>query len=234
MGVSNHQESSHFDVVVADVQEVTLRGSAQLEYWRRALSSESLEPASVEGEAQVMVTAVQARFKRIRFRELSVSIAVGERNAAASGYFLAHAFNSVRFFAFVERARFHTPYYHAHIQVRDGVPCHVRLSKRQTLHLQAEMNSTKSREPLVQENVDLRWPIYLPTHPRRSNQRRLFHARLAGPTRVYAFDSRDTFTLQPSAEDPVFQQLIDSRFTPKEWHVRSEGIHGKSKTTTRS
>src|SRR5215218_5136234 len=119
---------------LAHVREVSLLGTADLAYWTERLRSERLTPDECEGNAQVLVIAADARFKGMRFREVSFSILVHRPGAAAAvtgdaaagdAGFLAHAFNSSRFFAFCERAFFSTPYYHGRIAVSATVPASI-------------------------------------------------------------------------------------------------------------
>ncbi|HYR28576.1 MAG TPA: hypothetical protein VEU30_08925, partial [Thermoanaerobaculia bacterium] len=93
------------------VLDVTLTGTTDLDYWRTRLP---MPPLAVNGRAQAMVIAAAARFRGIRFCELSMSVAV------EGGAFLLQAFNSVRFFAWSERTFFHTPYAHAPVSVSES------------------------------------------------------------------------------------------------------------------
>lgn len=62
----------------------------------------------------------------------------------------------------------------------------------------------------------------------------LFLADLSGASQSFPFDSsRDTFALTPVAEAPILHRLIESRFTPSRWKVRTRATHAKSKTLAR-
>src|SRR5688572_9891322 len=106
-------------VEISPVREVTLVGTADLSYWTRELDAERLRAADHDGHAQIIITAVASRFLRVAFRELSIAICALDdaADSTCEGVFLAHAFNSVRFFAWSERTFFSTPYYHAVVAV---------------------------------------------------------------------------------------------------------------------
>src|SRR5262245_50276605 len=100
---------------VAPVSEVTLLGSAELPFWRQQLRPAALSPTIKDGRAQLMISAVAAKFKGMPFRELSISVLVSRHaeGGTADGAFLIHAFNSSQLFACIERTFFHTPYFPA-------------------------------------------------------------------------------------------------------------------------
>src|SRR4029079_4652040 len=93
-----------FAADIQPVREVSLLGSAGLNFWKQRCENEGLTPIEREGKAQLLIIAAAMRFKRIRFRELSFSVLVRREQKEAA--FLVHAFNTVRFFAFVERSLF--------------------------------------------------------------------------------------------------------------------------------
>lgn len=101
------------------VRDVTLFGTADLDYWTRRLQAERLEPINERGRARFMIVAADSRFMGVRFREVSVSVAVQPLAADShqEAVFLLQAYNSVRFFAFCERQLFKTPYVHGAIRV---------------------------------------------------------------------------------------------------------------------
>ena len=76
-------------------------------------------------------------------------------------------------------------------------------------------------------------PVFLPS-PGTANDRRLFFARLRGHTVVHPFSTGDHFVIEPSAGGGALQPLADARFHPKEWVVRADATHGKSKTYRRT
>jgi hypothetical protein len=62
----------------------------------------------------------------------------------------------------------------------------------------------------------------------------MFQAKIAGLTRVYAFSTTgDVLRIERSAEHDVFDQLVESDFRGREWHVREGAFHGKAKTGPR-
>jgi hypothetical protein len=75
-------------------------------------------------------------------------------------------------------------------------------------------------------------PIFLPRRSSRNNRRcSVFHANLRGYTQTYPFHpSLDALELRPSADSDVLQMLLDSHFTGKEWNVRADATHARSKT----
>jgi hypothetical protein len=75
----------------------------------------------------------------------------------------------------------------------------------------------------------------LPTPAGRPNAvQQQFFARLGGVTTTYAYDpAGDVVDLQPAAEAPVLQWLIDSHFTATEWRIRESAHHARTKTVRR-
>jgi len=64
---------------------------------------------------------------------------------------------------------------------------------------------------------------------------RLFYASLSGETIVYPFDvDTDTFIVDEFRSDPIVEIVNESRFEPREWHLRTDATHGKSKTKRRA
>ncbi len=78
--------------------------------------------------------------------------------------------------------------------------------------------------------------IFLPKRPSKPDAPpKQFFARLSGDTQVYSFlSNHDQITLQPSVAAPILQSLIDSRFTGRQWMIRQNATHARSKTVTRS
>src|SRR5262245_56681867 len=83
-----------YHVEISPVREVTLLGSVDLAFWKARLANEGLRPAEFDGMARVLVCAVDSRFLRIPFCELSVSVFVdqGKVSAGQDACYLAHAF----------------------------------------------------------------------------------------------------------------------------------------------
>jgi hypothetical protein len=100
-----------FVAIVSPVREVSLLGTADLAFWADQLTANRLIQMALEGEARVMISASDAKYMGIRFCELSISIfcqrQYGDQQEAV---FLAQAFNTVRWFAWVERSMFSTRY----------------------------------------------------------------------------------------------------------------------------
>lgn len=236
-----------YSVEISPVREVTLVGNADLDFWQSRLASHGFYAMNDDGQAQLILCAVDSQFMGLRFRELSISVAVTRREFGTSldGVFLTHAFNSRRFFAFVERARFHTPYFPADLRVEVQIPVVFAASRAGRTLLAARMagnedssnvdfdvTHARDRRPTRRESSDWRVPIFLPDHrSTRPDERRLFFGRLAGDMAVYEFDSAaDSFVVSPVDDTRVLQWLIDSQFVGREWRLRSHGTHGKSKT----
>jgi len=224
------------------VREVTLVGSADLGYWTDRLREEGLIPAvSADGHAQVLVIAADAAFMGLRFREVSFSVVVqhpgGEQRGGAS--FLVRAFNSRRFFAWCERAFFATPYYHGDIrEVRTSPPA-VHFVDKVEGKFRAEVcddeNGSK-RTPSRCQEEGWNGPVFLPkAGTGRGGPGKMFFARLHGETHAFPFQaSQDTLSVSPGENSKVLQTLVESRFVAREWLIRADATHAKSKTYQRS
>lgn len=227
-----------YQVEVSPVKEVTLLGSADWNFWKELLAKESLVPVKSESKTQISITATEAKFMGIRFRELVIFLPVhpqgnGEKSA---GVFLAHAFNSVRFFAWVERNFFSTPYYHGKMEVDTGMPVSMGLSQRGEVLFRAEMSKVNSTDRMPTRNAEECWegPVFLPgKEVNKQEQGKFFFARLAGQIQAYPFNTEDRALINPSGDIPVLQWLRDSQFEPKEWTIRETATHAKSKTMRR-
>jgi hypothetical protein len=86
-----------YAAVLHNVNEVSLLGTADLEYWRRRLEPEQLEPVTHEGHAQLLIIAADARFMGLRFRELSFGISARDTSGLTnlSGSYLIRALTRV-------------------------------------------------------------------------------------------------------------------------------------------
>jgi hypothetical protein len=233
-----------YDVQISGVREVSLVGTSDLLPWQSRLASYDLSPTEKEGRAELLISGCEARFKGIRFRELTISIFVSDHadRSSRDGVFMIHAFNSLRFFAFVERTFFHTPYYYAVIKVHTGPPAGVEMLQDGAVGLRFAMTGngnavedfTKSRLPTSVAPDGWEGPIHLPhRRPDRSEPLRLFHGKLMGVTHSYPFAASDTWSISPMKQAPVLAWLLESKFEPQEWVVRPNATHGKSKTLTR-
>lgn len=129
------------------VRDVTLFGTAALDYWKRRLEPARLTPVDDDGRARVMVVAADSRFLGISFREISISIAVNPLESMPGGAAatLIQAYNSVRLFAFCERKLFHTPYLHGQVRVavdRERSNASVLLERGGTSRFQAQLTTS--------------------------------------------------------------------------------------------
>jgi hypothetical protein len=225
-------QSIDYAVEISGVREVSLIGTAELGFWRDRLLSEGFFPVPAKGRAELLVSSTNARFHGIPFRELSFGVFVSRRedSTEAEGLYLVRAFNSVRFFAFAERTFFSTPYYPGELVVEVGPPARVELRERGRVPLRMTMSMSMS--PRMSADVrDDGWegPIFLPRNGRGGGK--LFFARLRGETTVSPFDPvTDVVTIAESPAHPIFDELLRSGFTPREWVVRPNATHGKSKT----
>jgi len=219
-------------VELRGVREVTLRGWAELEYWQRRLTQEELFPVANEGRAELLISAVASRFLGIPFRELSVSVFVSQEPKAVSadGLYLVQAFNSLRWFAAMERLLYRTPYDPAGIEVSTELPLAMRLHRADETWLAARMNAKVGRAGTSLGADDWEGTIYL---PKRRGRCEKFFARLAGETTSFTFDATDRIELRPVEGCAVARLLSDSQFAGTEWLVRPVATHARSKTFAR-
>jgi hypothetical protein len=216
------------------VREVSLLGAADLAFWKEKLAKMDLLPVESNGKAQLLIVATDARFMGVKFRELSFSVQVlrledGMQRAAVC---LIHAFNSSRLFAFCERKFFSTPYYHADIRVSTSLPALMGLVEEAGGAFRAEMEagtSLQPREPARQGDEVWEGPIIF------GHGHYTFFARLKGRVQTFTFvPDRDSIMVKPSSDASVFQALIESNFIAKEWVIREDAMHAKSKTYERA
>ena len=215
------------------VREVTLTGATDLGFWSDYLKSEGLAPVRYGDDGQIVVVAAEMVYLGLRFTEVSFSVrAILIHSSGSAGMRLLHAFTTSRIFAWCERALFATPYSHGKCCVSVHGPPSVRLDVQGERVLSAEMSSV---ERPVMRAGDESWevPVFLPSRG-TANDRRLFFARLRGHTVVHPFSTGDHFAIEPSARGGALQPLADARFHPKEWVVRADATHGKSKTYRRT
>lgn len=212
---------------VAPVREVTMHGLADLAFWQEKLRGENLQPMPSQGQAQLFISATEARFMGLRFRECILGIQVEPRDEQPAMYLL-HAWNSLRAFAWIERTMFGTPYYPGQVTVDPQSPAKMQLSERGQPLITAA-RSAESPEPA--QFVDENWQgaIFLPTKQGRTQQ--LFIAKLAGATEHSPFAAAsDSFALARAENCPALSWLLDSHFTPQRWAIRQAAAHAKSKT----
>jgi hypothetical protein len=215
------------------VREVTLTGTTDLAFWSDYLKPEGLAPVRYGDDGQIVVVAAEMVCLGLRFTEVSFSVRAGLIHSRGSvGMRLVHAFTSSRIFAWCERTLFATPYSHGKCCVSVHRPTSVRLEAQGERVLGAEMSSAE--RPVIRAG-DESWegPVFLPSRG-TANDRRLFFGRLSGQTTVYPFSTGDHFAIEPSAGGAALRPLADARFHPKEWVVRADATHGKSKTYRRA
>lgn len=223
-----------------EVREVSLIGSADLGFWQDRLAGEQLVPGNREGRATISIVSAAGRFAGVRFREVSVSVAVTAATSPAElpVVFLDRAFNSNRVFAFCERVMFSTPYDYADVRVEHPDPTEFSVTQRGHALYRASMCRTGAlahRTPTQEREKSWMAKVMLPGNGRSAGrQKKMFFARLAGVTQVYPFVAgEDRVDLHAQDNGDVFQALLKSDFAPVEWVVRSNATHAKSRTCNR-
>ena len=225
---------------LAHVREVSLLGTADLAFWKERLLKEELLPAESDGHAQLLIIAADLKYMGVRFRELSVSVVVSrpQEGTWQDAAYLIRAFNSCRLFAFCERVFFSTPYDHGDVRVSASLPASMHLVQQGEVVVAAEMAADGpglEREPSRCGEDCWEGPIFLPeSRCRKGRQGKLFVARLRGYTQRYPFlPGSDSVAIRPSPDSEVLQALNASHFLAKEWTVREDATHAKSKTYKR-
>ncbi len=230
------QAKIRYAAELAQVREISLLGTADLGYWQDALRDENVSLAERDGRAQVLIIAAAAEYWGIRFREVSISLLVdGFGGRRMAGAFLWQAFSSQRFFAFCERSFFRTPYAHADVWLNCW-PALVQVRHKSQTILRvknASGHELQSREPLRVGKEGWGGPVLLPSRRDADKDGRLFFAKISGETRVYPYLDSDSLELKPSEECDITRRLIDSGFIGREWIVREDAMHRKSKTYAR-
>jgi hypothetical protein len=229
-------QSVRYITELSRVREVSLLGTADLAYWTEYLRGEALTPAVWDGHAQVLVVAAAMRYLGFQFTEISFSVLVEppspqERRDAA---FLIHAFNSCRLFAFCERTLFSTPHVYAGCRASTN-PVSMEIVTHRKPVFRAAMGvfpTGTGREPVREEETGWEGPIFLPAHRHEGRGRRFF-ARLWGRTRTYSFLSgTDTVVVRRDGSE-IFRALADSGFAGREWIIREDATHARSRTYAR-
>ena len=219
---------------LSGVTEVTLIGSADLNYWRERLGKFRLTPLDSNGRAEIHVIAAQARFKGMPFREISFSVTVKPTpgwhdlpNAAC----LLKAFNSNRFFAWCERFFFSTPYYPAKCEI-SAEPVRFSVANSQSPIFSAELHGLANREVLATGSHESYGTVaMLPKSGDPGDALKYFVAKLSGDAEVYAFDqASDVLEISKDSGDQLLTDLLDSGFSGEKWLVRTAANHAKSKT----
>lgn len=225
--------SVKFIAEIRNVKEVSLVADADLAFWQEQLSREGLFPYNCNGKAELIISATDITWG-LRTNELTIGLWICNHQAANSrdGLYLIQAFNSSRLFAWIERTFFHTPYIPGRIQVEDRGLAKLQLSDSQGVILNIHMT-----ENIVSSHAsDESWQgaIFLPRdRPHISRQSRFFVAKLGGYTQTYPYvPALNSLTIASRAQ-PVFQWLLESNMAGKEWRIRNNAIHARSKTFTR-
>jgi hypothetical protein len=217
---------------VKHVKEVILVCDADLAFWREQLKPTGLFPYNCDGKAEIQISATDLRWMVSHTNEFTVSIVVSETAQAHTqdGSYLIYAFNSSGLFAFIERTFFNTPYYPAYIQIDEKVPAHIQLSESSSLIFNAQMG--RSLDPARSQSEMWQGKIFLPNSKGAiSTKHRYFIARLGGDTQAFTYSaSTDTLEITPSKKHPVFDWLLDSNLTGKEWRLRQDATHSRSAT----
>jgi hypothetical protein len=226
---------------LAHVREVTLLGTADLAFWKHWLMQQDLRPSEHDGHAQLLIVAADSKYMGVCFRELSFSVLVSTQEVGVEqdAAYLVRAFNSCRLFAFCERVFFSTPYRHGDVRVSASSPVAVHLVKNGEVVFRAQLEADASgleRETSHRGEDGWEGPIFLPeTWRGKGRQGKLFFARLQGDTKTYPFlPSKDLLTINPSPACDVLQALAASHFVAKEWVVREDASHARSKTYKRA
>jgi len=225
---------SPYVATIAGVREVALLGLATPDWWQRRLGDCGLISLKRDGCAQLVVSAISARYMGVRFRELCVALLV-ERTGAPGReeLFFVGAFNSSRLFTWFERHWFCTPYAHGQIGVATEPDPSMELVRANLPMLRAARLAQTTPAPAACV-FEYAWEgaIHLPARrgvPAPAG--RHFLARIAGTTTRFPFNAaRDRFEIAASATDAVLQALRDSNFTPAEWLIRPRATHARGKT----
>lgn len=218
---------------ISDVREVSLFGAADLAYWQSHLKTQHLKPLEVDGAARLLIISAEMKFMGLRFSECSLSVFVRDTAGEGEAVYLVRAFNSRRFFAWVERNRFHAPYLSDSVEVDAQPAARSRVGPEDAPRLIARRNSNGT--PVREGHESWHGWIYLPAPETVPEHRRYrFHGRVEGKAAAYGFDSEsDEFKIEARGDEEGLAQLNASGFQPTEWIVRPAGAHAKSKTVRR-
>lgn len=232
--MSPPQSPPRYIAEVVGSQEVTLVGHADAAFWAEKLADEGLFPFREAGQAKLTVGAVASRWMGVGFAELMVAVTTASDRSGTSpnGMFLVSAYNTSRFFTFVERYYFKTPYSLGKIDLDCGDRNSFRLVGNNVEFLDIRR---ESHIPFAVGDEDWEGPLFL---PRRLASRRsvgnVYYVRLRGQTETAAFDhAADVVKIAASPADATFAWLIESRFRGVEWHIRRAAHHARSQTFPR-
>jgi hypothetical protein len=220
---------------IQNVTEVILIGRADLDFWQAHLRSAQLRPCVMQDQAYVQISATDARWRGFHFREFTLSIGVGDADDTDQprASYLAHAFNSLPLFAWMEQTFFRTPYYPGAIDVQLAPSAGLAVTVNGTVAFKATMSDQAVK--VGETDEDWFGPIHLPDRSAQPiGNGEVFYAHLSGRTDRYAFSPADSCAITPTPTASIFQRLRDSQFVPREWRLRSAASHAKSKTYRRT
>jgi hypothetical protein len=220
-------EKAKFVAIVEGVRELRLIGSADLDFWNGRLAGKPFRSFDAGGFAEIVVSATELVWKGFKFNEATVSLAVADHRDAQKqvGYYLLHAFNSNRFFAFCERTFFSTPYFFGRVGLRETMPCSLTVRSNDQTGFDAEMSA--AARPVEEADESWEGAVFLPG---AAGRRKYFIARLAGRAKIWPVDETDRIELRGGGRFGVFEALADSGLRGREWRARSRAFHAKSKT----
>lgn len=206
--------------VVQPVQEVTLVCRAEAAPWEEMLAAEGFQKQIANNSLEIIISATQASYQGIPFRECSISVRTGEHE-----FLLCHAYNSLRFFAFTERRFFRTPYFFADIEI-----AHHRIAVRQRGKCIFKAMLSTYAPTIGTRHETHEWKIHLPQKSRKdADTPHYFFARLEGETAHYTADCAELEFPHPSP-DHVMERLQQSNLQATNWMVRPQARHSKSRT----
>jgi hypothetical protein len=219
-------DSQKYVAKLRHVREVSLRGTADLNFWKERLEMQGLMPADRDGAAEILIIAAEGRFWGLRFREMSVSVVMPAATADAA--YLVQAFNSRKFFAWSERRFFSTPYVHADVRLTTTPPS-MELRQNDATVLHAAMGELGDRDPQIRPEALWQGRIFIPNRMKRETL--FFVGKLAGEAVVCPFSAaHDRFEMQADAAPELISILRESGFTPQEWSIRNDASHSRSTT----
>ena len=212
---------------ITPVYELCLSGRSDGAAWTAALAPEGLAPALTDGQATLLLCATTLRFGGRTFHESVLSVAVAEPDGA-DGAFLVGAYNTVRFYAWVERRRNRSPYTFAHIALGSAASPALVVTTDQVVW-SASLGPRPGGMALESDPFD--GPIYLPSVDGRGGW---FYAQLDGEAQITPYDPAvDGFSLGPPGADPLRDRLGEVGFEPLFWSLRPAARHAKSDTQDR-
>lgn len=214
-----------YAAVIDNVHEVTILGSAKLNFWREYLKNYYFYPFAENRKTVIIISAIKSKYKGIRFSELSVSLKISsvQNGKNNDGFYMLQAYNSNRFFTIVEQKYFKTPYIHGKIILNDIIPPKIKLIAEDITLLEIEMGDNKTLNGVKHEQDEFN--ILLPGN----FEKNCFKANLEGQTFSFDFSSNDKLLIHDNAGG-VWNMLRESGFKPLIWKIRNNAIHRKSKT----